>query len=279
MRRSLQLFVALTAAACSGQLSERSVVPIEGVLPIPTAATQLRLEVENGTVEIQVAPAREVHFRGAVRRAGDTPEQLQRFEARGTEIVLQPDPAASGTYVLRTPTRPPAEEGGVLAVEMKLEIPADLPLVIRIAKSGAVVVEDRTGAVDLETHRGDVRVMRCTGGARVATGYGNVIVYDHRGDLDVEVGVGDMQLFVREPGRRLRAITGMGNVQCLIPADVGFRADARTETGKLANGFGLPIERPTAYSAAMTGQRGDGRTEIVMRSGRGTLSLSHKTFD
>jgi hypothetical protein len=27
------------------------------------------------------------------------------------------------------------------------------------------------------------------------------------------------------------------------------------------------------------GQRGDGRTELVMRSGKGHLSLSHKTFE
>ena len=57
-----------------------------------------------------------------------------------------------------------------------------------------------------------------------------------------------------------------------------FRADARTQTGKLANGFGMPIEKD-GYRATMVGQRGDGRTELVMRSGKGHLSLSHKTFD
>jgi len=275
------LAAAVLAAGCTGGLGKRSVVPIEGGLALPAGAQKLRIELEHGRVEVRPGPDGEVRFRGAVRRAADTVEQLGQFEARGTDLKLSPDPAEKDVWVLTGPTRPPELDVkiGLLAVELALELPPKLPLQVRIKGSGGLVVEDRTAATDVSTKRGDVRVTRCTGATRVATSYGTVIVYDHRGDLDVETGIGEMQVFVREPGTRLRLVNGAGNIQCYLPATAGFHADARVETGKIANGFGLPIEHPSTYSATMVGRRGDERTEIVLRTGTGHLNLSHKSFD
>src|SRR5262245_3750510 len=82
MRRSCQLPVALLAgtallAGCTGGLGERSVVPIEGTLAIPAAARELHIELENGRVEVRSGPDGEIRFRGTVRRAADTVDELR----------------------------------------------------------------------------------------------------------------------------------------------------------------------------------------------------------
>lgn len=278
MNRCLQWIAVASLAACSGGLAERSVVPIQGQLPWPDGLLRLRVELGDGRVEVVAGAAQGIRFRGAVRRAADTVDELRRFEAAGTELTLTADPAATGTFVLRGPVRPEDLRGGVLATELLLDLPPDLPLRVEIAGSGGFVAEHRTADTAFLANRGDVRLLHCVGAALLHTGHGTIIVDDHSGDLDVETGVGDMQVFVRRPGTRLRLVNGLGNVQCYVPPDVGFRVDARAQTGKIANGFGLPVEKPASYSATMVGQRGDGRTEIVLRTGTGHLSLSHKTF-
>ena len=75
----------------------------------------------------------------------------------------------------------------------------------------------------------------------------------------------------------MELVTGQGNVQCLVPTTSGFRVDARAETGKVANGFGLASERQ-GYTSTFTGARGDGATNIVLRTSSGHLSLSHKDW-
>jgi len=263
------------AGACTGGLSHRSVAETAGELPLPVGIERVRVELQNGSLEVHPGAEGQVRYRGIVRRAADTEEQLQAIEAQGTELV---GAAEVEVFAIRGPTRPPGGDAGVLGLELVLEVPPGLPLEIQIAGSGNLVAEDRQAGTVLDTSRGDVRCMRATGATRIHTGRGNVIVYDHRGDLDVNAATGDMQVFVHEPGGRLRLVTGQGNVQCLVPPSTSFRVDARAQTGKLANGFGLPIQRD-GYSASMVGQRGDGRTEIVLRTGKGHLSLSHKTFD
>jgi hypothetical protein len=283
MRRALWI-LAMAPAACTGGLGHRSVARMAGELPLDQGVRAVRIEIENGTVEVRPGAAG-LRYVGVVKRAADSAAELARFEARGDRLSLQPDEASPGTWVVRGPTRPPDASSGVLGVEVALTLPAHLPLEVRIRDrahggSGHVVVEDRTAPVTVDTQRGDVRVMRCSGAARVHSGRGNIIVYEHVGDVDVDVATGDMQVFVAEPGRRLRLVTGMGNVQCLVPPTTGFAVDARVEMGKIANGFGLPVERlgEKNRSAKMVGARGDGATEVVLHAGRGHLSLSHKVF-
>lgn len=278
MRRIFHLFWLLATAACTGGMSERSTALLQGRLDLPPDLASLQVALEDGHVEVQPATERAIVFRGGVRRAADTREELAVIEAAGAEVRLLPVAGKPGAYVLRGPDRP-ADSRGVLAIEVKLEVPPDIPLQVVMKGSGGLVADDRRAATELATGRGDVRLTRCAGAGKVQTGHGMVIVYDHRGDLDVEVGVGGVQVFVREPGQRLRVIDNLGDVQCYVPIDAGFRVDARVETGKIANGFGFEVQRPAAYSATMAGSRGDGRTEIVLRAGTGHLSLSHKTFD
>jgi hypothetical protein len=274
-------FLALSiACSCSGGLAHRSTAELEGRIELPDGITRMRLEIANGSARVLAGEGRHATFRGVLRRAADTAEDLASLEA--IPPTLSPAPGPDGAEIIvRSPDLPAGLRGGnaVLACEMTLTVPAELGLSIAVAGSGHLEVEDRAAAVDLTTTHGNLRLMRCRGSARIHTGRGMTIVYDHRGDLDAESRVGDMQVFVREPGRLLRLVAGLGNVQCLVPPDAGFRLDARTERGRVANGFGFVKERLADQGAAMVGSRGDGRTEIVMRAGAGFLSLTHKTFE
>ena len=106
-----------------------------------------------------------------------------------------------------------------------------------------------------------------------AAGVGATLLPLHNGvpdverDLDIEVKMGAMQVFVREPGKRLRLVTGQGDIQCYVPPDTGLVVDARAAIGKIGNAFGFAVETVQRYGAAMTGQQGDGRTEVVLRTG------------
>jgi Putative adhesin len=259
-------------------MGHRSLATLLGEVALPPGTTRVRVEIENGSLEVRVGEAGKVGFRGQVRRATDTAEQLVAFEAQGAELKGELDPAAPTTFVLRGPKRPEGQMIGVLAVEAILTIPDGIEVALAVSGSGNLAIETRAASLDLQCGRGDVRCKHTKGAAKVRTGRGNVILDDHAGDVDVDIGVGDMQVFVREPQKKLLLATGMGNVQCILPPDAQFRADARTQTGKLANGFGLPVVQD-GYRASMVGQRGDGRTELAMRSGKGHLSLSHKQFE
>lgn len=269
------------AAACSGGFGHRDVAVLEGALELPPEVLAVRFEGANGSVRALPADDHKILYKGGLRLAAESRATLELLQQMPATITLAPSPEDPTLWILRGPEVPagvdPAQ--AVVGFEVTIHLPADLPLTIAIGGSGHLVAEQWRAPLRLETQRGDLRAMGCHGTAILRTGKGNTIVYDHVGDLDVQQKAGDMQVFVRGPQQEIRLVTGFGNVQCLIPPDAGFRVDARSETGKMANGFGLPIERPSAYSAVMLGSRGDGATAIVMRTGTGHLSLSHKVFD
>ena len=274
------VLVATLAAGCTGGLGCRSQVVLTGRLELPAGVRTVRVEIQNGSLKVEAGTEPAVVYEGGLRRAADTPELLGEIERIPARFTAAPDPAHPDTLVVATPALSVPEQlpRAILGFDVTIRVPPQVGVSVRVSGSGHLVADDRAAPLELVTNRGDLRVMRCTGATRLRTGQGMTIVYDHRGDLDVEVMTGDMQVFVREPGKRLCLVTRMGNIQCLVPPETGFRLDARAQTGKVANGFGIPIER-SGYSGAMVGDRGDGRTSIVLRTETGLLSLGHKTFD
>jgi hypothetical protein len=217
-------------------------------------------------------------YGGGVRRAADTAEDLARIETIPLTLTAAVDPSSPSTLVVRAPSLPPGQPG-VLAVELGVRLPPSLRLEVEIAGSGHVTVAERTGPTQVATGRGDLRFEHCAGPLKARTGRGNVIVIDHRSDLDVHTMVGDMQAFVKEPGAQLRLVTGQGTVQCYVPHEAGFVVEARAAIGHIKNAFGLPVETVQRYGAAMVGRHGDGRTQLVLNTGSGHLSLQAKRFE
>ena len=238
----------------------------------------MRIELQDGTIGIDAGPAGALDYRGGVRRAADTAEELARLEQIPLELVASVDPKDPTVMVVRGPMRDETGPAGVFAFELGIHVPPDIPLEVRIRANGDITIANRRAATDAETGRGDLRFPACSGGLRARTGRGNVIAYEHRGDLDILTKVGDMQVFVPEPGERIRLVTGQGTVQCFVPVALDFELDARAETGRAAaKAFGLESETVGEYGAVLMGVRGTGRTKIVLRTGSGHLSLSpHK---
>lgn len=264
----------MAATACGGGLSHRSVVETSGSFPLTPAIHRVRVEIENGTLGIDVHAERTVQFAGGVRRAADSAELLQKLEALNPALTAATDPQDPSTLVVRGPKLTDAGIRGVFGYELGLHIPADLELAIAVEDNGHVTVANRVAPLKVTTGRGDLRFEKCSGGVKARTGSGVVIAFGMRGSVDIEaVSGGDMQVFTTEPGELLRLRTGQGTVQCFVPPATGFVCSARTAEGRVSSDFGLPVEKTTGYGAAMTGQVGNGRTKIVLTTGSGYLSL------
>lgn len=259
--------------ACDGTLSHRSLAEIAGNLPIGHEVRKVRVEVENGSVGIDVHSEPVVRFGGGVRRAADSAQELAALDAIPAELTAVVDPADPTTMVVRGPGLAAAGAKGVLAYELGLHVPAALELEVVVANNGKVTVANRQAPLKVTTGRGDLRFENCRGGIKAQTGRGMVIAFGVVGRIDIEAGVGDMQAFVPGPGDLIRLRTGQGTIQCYVPEATGFVCSARTEAGFVGSSFGLPIETTTGYGKAMTGQHGDGRTKIVLSTGSGYLSL------
>ena len=266
--------LAMLLAGCT----HRSVLEFASKVALPSGKTSIRLEIQNGTIGIAAGPAGEVAFAGGARRAGESAEALARIEAVPLEFRVFDDPTQPTVLVLRGPELPPATDG-ILALELGVHLPADLPLELKITGLGHVTMADRAAASRVTTRSGDLRFERCAGGVMGRTGAGNVIAFEHRGDLDIHAGIGDMQVFVRAPAETIRLVTGQGTLQCHVPASLGFEVDARVDIGRIGNGFGLTATTVADYGAVLVGRREPVGTKIVLRTARGHISLAPKAFE
>jgi hypothetical protein len=280
---ALVVAAVVVAWTAGGELGHRSVDQTSAIVPIGQDVDTVRIEIENGTVNVDVllpgADARVVDYKVGVRRAADTAEQLRELEGIPFTLAVANDAAAPRTLVLRGPVLPPASTA-LLALELAaVRLPSAIALEVAVRGNGHVTIGHRTGSTSVHTGRGDLRFERCGGPVRADTGRGNVIAFDHRGDLDLSTRIGDMQAFVREPGTTLRLVTGKGTVQCGVPEDVGFALDARAEIGRIGADFGLAAERVGSYGAVLVGERGSRRTKVVLRTGEGHLAFKAKRFE
>lgn len=278
----------LLCTACGGALGERHIEPMRGEIDLPQGVRTVRIEGATASLKVlsrddkgQPVTERKLRYQGKLRIAADTPAQLEAVRGTAPQLVAAVDPAAADTLVVQTPSMPAGADPmhSVLGAELTVWLPEDLALQLDAREGGYLEVEDRAASVRMATGRGDLRLSRCRADAVLRTGAGVTIVDRHEGNLEVQAKAGEVQAWVRKPAETIRIVTGKGNIQCLVPGETELRADVRCEQGKIANGFGFPVERVLEFGAAMTGQRGGGRTEVVMRSGKGVLSLSHHVFD
>jgi hypothetical protein len=266
----------LVLAGCGA--SHRSTANLAEKHPIAPGVARVRIEIDNGTIGVDVAPAREVAIAGGIRRAAESAADLVVLEQIPASLTPVVDPTQPDTLVLRGPKLPEGMRG-LLGFELGVHVPADLPLEIVIGGSGHVTLARRLARTKVKTGRGDLRFEDCAGGVQAKTGRGNVIAFEHRGDLDIHTDAGDMQAFVREPAATIRLVTGQGTVQLHVPPETPFDVDARAEIGRIGNGFGLTAQKVARYGAALVGKQGPATTAVVLRTGSGHLSFTPKQFE
>lgn len=270
-----EMALAVGLLALFGGCSHRSVAEFSQRVAEVSGKTAVRIEIENGTIGVAPSSDGSIQITGGVRRAADTAEMLARLEA--VPLTFRPieDQKRPELLVLRSPELPEGSTG-ILGLELGVRVPPELPLEIVIRGSGHVTLGERKAASQVRTGRGDLRFEHCSAGVAAKTGSGNVIAFGQRGDVDLQTNLGDMQVFVREPGSKVRLITGQGTVQCYLPTSAQFEVDARVEKGRIGNGFGLTAETVQEFGAVLVGRLGDGATKVVLRSGSGHIALSPK---
>ena len=176
--------------------------------------------------------------------------------------------------------------------------------------SGPVTARDISGALDVDTGSGSITVQGVTGPLRVDTGSGRVAVSDVRGDfieidtgsggvtgvsldartLTVDTGSGSIELervssreILLDTGSgsidiellsdidQLDADTGSGSITVRAPDDLGATVDIETGSGGIDLDF--PVEVRSVRRDELRGTIGDGRGEIRIDTGSGTIRL------
>jgi lia operon protein LiaG len=179
--------------------------------------------------------------------------------------------------------------------------------------SGGVTATGMVGALDVETGSGRVIVRRVSGDLRIDTGSGRVEVSDVVGDeieidtgsggvkgvgleadvLSVDTGSGSIELeavtssdVVLDTGSgsididlmtdidRLDADTGSGSITVRAPPDLGAMIEIETGAGGIELDF--PVEVRSVRRDHVRGTIGDGRGEIEIDTGSGSVKLVRK---
>src|SRR5690606_29342013 len=260
--RCRDVIVVLLLSLLSSGCAHRSVADTLGTIPCGPEVRQIRIEMANGTLDLATllagAAGDEITWDGGVRRDAITAEGLVAIEKvstalTGTLITVATASDAAGTLVVKCPEAPKGVVG-MIAYEGNLRIPAAIPVEVVVSGNGHVTMVGREAFSKVRTGRGDLRFQACKGGVEANTGQGVLIAFDHEGDLDVRTGLGDMQVFMKQPGSKITLDTGQGTVQCHIPAETEFEVDARAQIGRIGNDFGLQVRKVGEYGAAMTGR-------------------------
>jgi len=176
--------------------------------------------------------------------------------------------------------------------------------------SGPVTASDISGSLDVDTGSGSISVRGVAGPLRVDTGSGRVSVSDVRGDfieidtgsggvtgvsldartLSVDTGSGSIELervtsreILLDTGSgsidiellsdidRLDADTGSGSITVRAPDSLGATVDIETGSGGIDLDF--PVEVRSVRRDELRGTIGDGRGEINIDTGSGTIRL------
>lgn len=176
--------------------------------------------------------------------------------------------------------------------------------------SGRVSAVDIAGSLDIDTGSGSVMVRGVVGDLRVDTGSGRVEVSDVRGrqievdtgsggvrggnlsadaviidtgsgsieltsvtsrDVMLDTGSGSIDVELTTDVDRLEADTGSGSVTVRAPAGLGATVDIETGSGGIDLDF--PVEVRSVRRDRVRGTIGDGRGEITIDTGSGSIRL------
>src|SRR5262245_17413252 len=99
----LLVLVVGSLPGCGGSLSHRSVAELATTLPIGQSIERVRIEIQNGTLGVDVNSERKVAVAGGVRRAADTAAELAQLEQIPIDFYVANDAAEPTTLVVRGP--------------------------------------------------------------------------------------------------------------------------------------------------------------------------------
>jgi hypothetical protein len=137
--------------------------------------------------------------------------------------------------------------------------------------------EFSAAAVPGEIHvdSGDFKVDGLTGPARLSSRSRDVHIRDFHNALEIDLDRGDLNLeAVQGPLSRIQATVRFGDVNLVLPENVGFSLQATTKNGEISNELGAAFKVDSdGRKQTLQGSTGTG-PEITLEVERGNISVS-----
>ncbi len=158
------------------------------------------------------------------------------------------------------------------------------------ASGGDIQIEDAAGSFALHAGGGDIQVKNDKGPANMSSAGGDIDIANSTGALDLRTGGGDIRLrndtgkiqgFTAGGGvwAQLRANDGVsfssggGDIDVLLPRNVGAALDARSNGGSLTSEFPLSTTRIKS-DTRLSGTIGGGGALISLRASGGNIRIA-----
>jgi len=110
-----------------------------------------------------------------IRLRGADPQSLEQVKATYSLTVEQTE---SGVRI----TAPQLEGDLRQKVNLKLQVPRQVNLQVRLERKGDIEIEKLDGAVDLRTPHGDITLRHIRGSAKLETVNGDILIHDLQGE-------------------------------------------------------------------------------------------------
>ncbi|MCX7924790.1 MAG: DUF4097 domain-containing protein [Fimbriimonadales bacterium] len=259
-------------------------------------------------------PAGDIHIVGGfdggrveadIRLRGADPQSVEQAKARYSLTVEQTE---NGVRITA-----PALEGELRQkVNLKLQIPRQVNLHVRLERKGDIEVEKLDGAIDLRTPHGDIALRHIRGSAKLETVNGDVLIHDLQGErvaitavngdttlrdlraesvviqatngdteteriiarnVMVETVRGDILLDLLEPIQgEVRLTTVKGDIAVEVPDGNDCRVQMQTTAGEIE--CALECKEVDSSRRHYTGVAGDGTGTLALETVHGDLRVA-----
>jgi DUF4097 and DUF4098 domain-containing protein YvlB len=286
----LRLFVVVAVigqllAACSGTIATTQASDtVEKSLQ--TSATQIDVEMFNGTIEVAAGPEGAVS--ATVKRTGTGGNEAEALaDAQKIDVTLGMEGDKAVLRAVYTPSPSSPDRRGASAV---VSVPAGSVLVLRTS-NGSITVAGITGTVVADTSNAGVTATGPLEALRVKTSNGKVVVAQGGGLLTLEtsngaidVGATDAVVEAQTSNGKItftgalaagttRMRTSNATIDLTLPADAAFSVDAQTSNARISTDFA--VTGGSASDDRLTGSAGGGGgTTIVLETSNNPITIA-----
>lgn len=285
---TLAILIAATGARGEQPVNETRSVAADAMISIENLAGSLTIIGTDGT---------ELRVTGSM---GDDVEELDISgggDEVSIEVVIPDDGDWKGARKIAADLEIEVPRGASLDVETvsaTIEVSGVAGEIEAASVSGSVTVAGGTGSVEVESVSGAVFVNGGSGtvSAESVSGRvklegvsGDVEATTVSGDIDVDAGaVDDVEIETvaggvffkgRLSAGSLEIESHSGNVEALLPADLGADFELATFSGRIDNEFGPPASRADRYEPGMSAEfsTGTGAADVSVETFSGNISL------
>ncbi len=277
--------VLVALAACTGTpLARQASDTVEKSLA--TDATQIEVEMFNGTIDVRAGPAGAVS--ATVTRTGTGPDEAAALaDAQKIDVTLATEGDKAVLRAVYTPNPDSPDRRGASAV---VSVPAGSVLMLRTS-NGSIAISGITGTAVADTSNASVEATGPMQALRVKTSNGKVAVTQGAGLLTLETSNGaidiqaaDAVVEARTSNGRItfggslgagtsRLRTSNSAVDVTLPPGAAFSVDAQTSNARIQSDFA--VSGGSATDDRLTGTAGGGGgTTLIIETSNGAITLS-----